>query len=170
LSPPLQEGFFFINLLDLYGKINSNKGASNVTYQASAPRSVFIWLIFLILLTSFFGYKFQFGIAIVTLAASLLQFHLQIDTNRLEYKLSLYKVTVYRKKLAPDQIAKIKFVRIGWTTKDAIIKPKQGLSFRVSHFYNETIIHRLEQFASENNVEVIKTRDYHLLERYYTQK
>lgn len=141
-----------------------------MTYQASAPRSVFIWLIFLILLTSIFGYRFQVGIAIVTLAASLIQFHLQIDKNELEYKILLYKFTFYRKRLAPDKVAKIKFVRIGWTTKDAIIKPKQGLSFRVSHFYNETIIHRLEQFASENNVEVIKTRDYHLLERYYTQK
>lgn len=150
--------------------MNMDKGASNLTYQADAPKSTFYWLIFLMLLSIFLGERVQVSLAIATFVATLLQFHLRIDKNQLEYKISLYKFTFYRKKLAPEQIDKIKFVRIGWTTKDAVIKPKQGLNFRVSHFYNEPIIYNLEEFASENNIEVVKTRDFRILERYYTQK
>ena len=72
--------------------------------------------------------------------------------------------------LTSEKIKKIKFGRIGWTTKNAVVKVRRGFNFGVAHFFSEQLIEELEEFALANNIEIQKTKDYLLLEKYYTHK
>lgn len=98
------------------------------------------------------------------------QVQLTITSDQLEYKIKVFKLTIYRKLLTPENIKKIKFGRIGWATKNAVVKVRGGLNFSAAYFYSEQLILELEEFALANNIEVQKTRDYLLLEKYYSHK
>jgi len=107
----------------------------------------------------------------ITFAALVIILHqvqLTITLDQLEYKIKLFKFTIYRKLLTPDKIKKIKFGRIGWTTKNAVVKVRGGFNFGVAYFYSEQLIRELEEFALANHIEIQKTRDYQLLEKYYS--
>lgn len=107
----------------------------------------------------------------ITFAALVIILHqtqLTITSNQLEYKIKLFKFTIYHKVLKPENITQVKFGRIGWATKNAVVKVRRGFNFGVAHFYSEQLIDELEEFALANNIEVKKTRDYQLLEKYFS--
>jgi hypothetical protein len=108
------------------------------------------------------------SITLAVLVITLYQVQLTITSDYLEYKIKIFKFTIYRKLLTPDKIKKIKFGRIGWSTKNAVVKVRRGFNFSVAQFYSTQLIAELEEFALENNIEVQKTKDYLLLEKYYS--
>jgi hypothetical protein len=139
-----------------------------MSYHATVSRSTLYMLLFALFISVTFVMKIRFPISLAVIIATLLRFHISFDSNRIEYKITILKYTIFRKILTSENIKKIKFGRIGWTTKNAVIKMKQGINIGVAHFYSEQLIRELEEFALTNDIEVKKTRDYLLLEKYYT--
>ena len=84
--------------------------------------------------------------------------------------MTIFKVTIYRIFLYQENIKKIKFGRIGWSTKNTVIKVKGSFNISIAHFNKEELVLELEQFANTHGIEVQKTKDYRLLEKYYSQK
>lgn len=105
----------------------------------------------------------------MTITAILLRFHLTINVNSLEFKITLFNFSVFRKVLPASEIKIIKFGRQGWASKNAAIKAKKGFGFQASYFKNERIIEDLEGFAAENKIDIKKTKDFLILEKYYTE-
>ena len=106
---------------------------------------------------------------IVLLCTTCLFFNtysLIIDDDYLTYTVSLLNISIYQKKIVPSNIKKIIFRRVGWKTKLAVIKLEKGLSIRVSLFTPMTIYKDLLDFCNKNNVEVEKTKDYLILEKW----
>ena len=140
-----------------------------MTYSGKGSKN--IWHV--IILISVFNmpnlnYMTRVSILLAALVISLHQVQLTITSDQLEYKLKLFKFTIYRRVLTPEKIKKIKFGRIGWSTKNAVVKVRRGFNFGVAHFYSEQLIRELEEFAMVNHIEIQKTRDYLLLEKYYS--
>ena len=105
-------------------------------------------------------------ILVIGIIATLcLHYKFQIDKKSLRYQIFLLSIPIYEKEVAPEQINEIKFIRVGWAKKGAIVRLEKGLNIRVILFSLDTVCDDLEHFANENNVSVNKTRDYKILER-----
>lgn len=140
-----------------------------MTYTGSLPKDI-LWSIIImsVFILPNFSWMVRVSIALAVLVITLHQIQLTITSNHLEYKIKLFKYPIYRKLLTPDNIKKIKFGRIGWSTKNAVVKVRRGFNFGVAQFYSEKLIGELEEFALTHNIEIQKTRDYLLLEKYYS--
>ena len=99
------------------------------------------------------------------LAVSSLHYKFQINEKSLSYQIFLLSIPLYKKEIVPKQITEIKFIRVGWMKKGAIVRTKKGFNIRVIYFNPDSICVDLEHFANENSVTVNKTRDYKILER-----
>lgn len=139
-----------------------------MTYYAGVPKSTLYILILAILISSFISERINIIISLMTFIAILLRFHLTINENFLEYKITLFNFAVLRKVLTASEIKIIKFGRQGWASKNAAIKAKKGFGFQASYFKNERIIEDLEEFAVQNKIDIKKTKDFLILEKYYT--
>ncbi|MCM3666822.1 hypothetical protein M3204_20690 [Mesobacillus subterraneus] len=140
-----------------------------MTYSGKMSKNILYAILFIsAFILPNLNWFIKLPITFVALMIILHQLQLTITSDQLEYKIKLFKFTIYYKILTPDKIKKIKFGRIGWTTKNAVVKVKRGLNFGVAYFYSEQLIRELEEFALANHIEIQKTRDYHLLERYYS--
>lgn len=137
-------------------------------YSADTPKHILIPILLMLSLLSNFNKVVQILIILAFGIVMLLQFHLTVQTSHLEYKMTIYKFTIYRIILNSEKIKKIKFGRIGWTTKNAVLKVKGSFNFGVAYFNNEKLVQELEQFAYSNSIEIQKTKDYILLEKYYS--
>jgi len=120
------------------------------------------------LFSSNFNRFFQILIPIALVSIIYLRFHLSFTSRQIEYKITILNITIYRKIHTSENIKKIKFGRIGWSTKNAVVKVRRGFNFGVAQFYSEKLIGELEEFALTHNIEIQKTRDYLLLEKYYS--
>ena len=83
----------------------------------------------------------------------------------LNYQIFLLSIPLYKKEIVPEQITEIKFIRVDWAKKGAIVRLKKGFNIRVIHFNPDSVCKDFKHFASESNVLVNKTRDYMILER-----
>ena len=95
-----------------------------------------------------------------------IKYSLKIEEDHLTYTISLLNRTIYQKNSFPSNIKRITFKRIGWKTKLAVIKLEKGLPIRVSLFTPTTIFDDLMNYCNENNIEVVKTKDYLILEKW----
>ena len=94
-----------------------------------------------------------------------LHYKFQIYERSLNYQIFLLSIPLYKKEIVPEQITEIKFIRVDWAKKGAIVRLKKGFNIRVIHFNPDSVCKDLEHFANESNVLVNKTRDYMILER-----
>lgn len=140
-----------------------------MTYYAGVPKSTLYILILAILISSLVGERINIIVSLMTITAILLRFHITINEDFLEYKITLFNFAVFRKVFPASEIKRIKFERQGWASKNAAIKAKKGFGFQASYFKNERIIEDLEEFAVENKVDIKKTKDFLILEKYYTE-
>lgn len=139
-----------------------------MTYSGRPPIYIISSLLVVMPFVSNFNRFFQLLIPIALVIIIYLRFHLSFATHQIEYKITISNITIYRKILTSKNIKKIKFGRIGWTTKNAVVKVRGGFNFNVAYFNSEQLIHELEEFALTNHIEVKKTKDYQLLEKYYS--
>ena len=139
-----------------------------MTYSGRPPIYIISSLLVVMPFSSSFNRFFQLLIPIALVIIIYLRFHLSFTTHQIEYKITISNITIYRKILNSENIKKIKFGRIGWSTKNAVVKVKGGFNFSVAYFNSEQLIRELEEFALTNNIKIQKTRDYQLLEKYYT--
>ena len=59
----------------------------------------------------------------------------------------------------------MKFVRVGWLSKGAIIQLEKGFNIRVTHYTPKTVIAELLDFADKEEIPILKTRDFVILEK-----
>ncbi|WP_312469370.1 hypothetical protein [Neobacillus sp.] len=108
---------------------------------------------------------FQILLALFILLLIFIQFKFVIDDGYLTYQMLFFAMPIYKKVLFPNQIIQMKFKRIGWTTKGAIIQVKRGLNIRVVNFAPNNVFIDLIDFANENGISISKTKDYLILEK-----
>ena len=108
---------------------------------------------------------FDVVIIIGIIVVHCLHYKFQINEDSVSYQIFLLSIPFYKKEIVPEQITEIKFIRVGWTKKGAIVRIKKGFNIRVILFTPDSVCEGLEHFANENNVSVNKTRDYKILER-----
>jgi hypothetical protein len=145
------------------------KGGSDLTYSGKMTKNILFAILFIsVFVLPNFNWFIKIPFTFFALVIILHQVQLTITSDRLDYKIKLFKLTIYRKILTPDNIKKIKFCRIGWSTKNAVVKVRGGFNFGVAYFYSEQLIGELEEFALANHIEIQKTKDYQLLEKYYS--
>jgi hypothetical protein len=140
-----------------------------LTYSGRLPIYIMYSLLVVMPFSSNFNKFFQFLLPITLVLISLLRFHLILSSHQIEYKITISNMTIYRKILTTENIKKIKFGRIGWKTKNAVVKVRRSFNIGVAYFYSEQLIAELEEFALANHIEIQKTRDFLLLEKYYTK-
>ncbi|WHX41644.1 hypothetical protein QNH36_05675 [Mesobacillus sp. AQ2] len=139
-----------------------------MTYSGRPPIYIMYSLLVVMPFSSNFNKFFQFLIPITLVMISLLRFHLTLSSHQIEYKITIANIMIYKKILTSEKIKKVKFGRIGWTTKNAVVKVRRGFNIGVAYFYSGQLIAELEDFALANHIEIQKTRDFLLLEKYYT--
>ena len=110
-------------------------------------------------------YYFLIPFSVFILATFFMNFKFKIVEGSLAFQILIFTFTVYKKEVNYKQIDSIKFKRIGWGKKCAIVKNNKGFNFRISNFYPAEIYNDLIEFADEQNIPISKTKDYLNLER-----
>jgi hypothetical protein len=99
------------------------------------------------------------------LVVIFLNFNLRIEKDTLTYEIFLFSIRIYKKEVDYKQIDQIKFKRVGWATKSAVVKNKQGFHFRITNFKPEEVYDDLIDYAEGFDIPLTKTKDYQILER-----
>lgn len=110
-------------------------------------------------------YYFLIPFSVFILAAIFTNFKFRIEEGSLIFKILIFTFTVYKKEINHKQIDRMKFKRISWTKKCAIVKNNKGFNFRITNFYSVEIYNDLVDFAKEYNIPISKTKDYLILEK-----
>ncbi|WLR54136.1 hypothetical protein LC048_16945 [Mesobacillus subterraneus] len=139
-----------------------------MTYSVEKPKTILIIMILMLPTLAFTNKIIYFSAVFILLIISLLRSYLTIHPEHLEYRMTIFKFTIYRIVLNQNNIKKIQFGRIGWSTKNAVIKVKGSLSISMPQSNKEEFVLELEQFAINHGIKVQKTKDYKLLEKYYS--
>jgi hypothetical protein len=108
---------------------------------------------------------FQIGVIVFILLSFFIEFRLKIDNGYLVYQLFFLTIPIFKKVVSPNEIIRMKFIRVGWMSKGAIIQVKKGFNIRVIHFYPDNLLVDLIDFANKNNIYITKTKDYRILEK-----
>lgn len=95
-----------------------------------------------------------------------IQYSLKIEEDHLTYTVTLLNLSIYQKNSIPSNIKRIIYKRVGWKTKLAVIQLEKGLPIRVALFTPNTIHEDLLDFCIKNHVEIKKTKDYLILEKW----
>ncbi|MFT4417332.1 hypothetical protein ACLM5H_26290 [Fredinandcohnia humi] len=142
-----------------------------MVYKAKTQRGI---LVFLLLITAPSISRndfsngllyFQIGLVVFILLSLFIQFRVKIGDGYLVYQILFIALPIYKKEVSHNQIALIKFKRVGWMTKGAIIQVKKGFNIRVVHFSPDNIFVDLIYFANENSIPISKTKDFRILEK-----
>lgn len=107
----------------------------------------------------------QILLAIFLLLSMFIRFKFVIDDGYLKFQTILFSIPIYTKVLFPNQINQIKFKRVGWTTKCAIIQVSKGFNVRIVNFNPSNVFVDLIDFAHEKGISISKTKDYLILEK-----
>jgi hypothetical protein len=107
----------------------------------------------------------QIGVIVFILLSFFIEFRFKIDDGYLVYQLFFLAIPIFKKVVSPNQIIRMKFIRVGWVSKGAIIQVKKGFNIRVIHFSPDNILVELIDFANKNNIPISKTTDYRILEK-----
>ncbi|SDJ12147.1 hypothetical protein [Salimicrobium halophilum] len=139
-------------------------------FTAKPARSILVF--FLLLSVTGVSRSNYLNVTIVFLCAAafllvslLLSFRMKIEDSRLSYVVFIANLKVYQRTVSPEDIKKIKFKRAGWMKKKVVVKMTKGFNWRVLHFEPETIYRELELYANSEEIPVIKTNNYCVLEK-----
>jgi hypothetical protein len=147
------------------------KEVGELVYRAKTQRGI-LGLFLIITVTSISIKDFsnawiylQIGVIVFILLSFFIEFSFKIDEGFLIYQLLFMAVPIFKKVVSPNQIIRMKFIRVGWMSKGAIIQVKKGINIRVIHFSPDNILINLIDFANKNNIPIFKTKDYQILEK-----
>ena len=107
----------------------------------------------------------QILLALFLLLSIFIRFIFVIDDGYLTFQTLFFSIPIFKKVLFPNQINQIKFKRIGWATKCAIIQVKKGFNVRIVNFTPSNVFVDLIDFANEKGISISKTKDYLILEK-----
>ncbi len=112
------------------------------------------WLIYL-----------QMVLVICIIGSLFIKYIFEIKEGYLTYQIIFFGWPLYKKVIDPNQINGIKFKRVGWASKCAVIQVRKGINIRIFHFAPENVYIDLLDFAYKNDISIAKSKDYLLLER-----
>lgn len=110
----------------------------------------------------------RFLYVLIILVASILlliSFKFSIHKGHLVYEIVIINKSIVSKRIYPEDINYMKFIRVGWAKKAAIIKVKKGFNIRLAILEPPTAYDHLIEFAETHEVAIVKTKDYLILER-----
>ncbi len=139
------------------------------TYKSKPSLYLLLWFVpvFTYVLQTY-GWVYFFFVFIMSYFISSINFQFRIHEQHLMTEVFIWKWLIYKKTIKPEKISKIIFKRSGWTRKSAVIHICRGKNIRLVDYEPKTYCTKLEQFAHEHKIEVKKTKDFLLLERYYS--
>lgn len=95
----------------------------------------------------------------------LISFKFSIHNDHLVYEILLFNKPILNKRINPEEIKYLKFIRVGWAKKAAIIKMNKGINIRLALLEPPKAYDHLIEFAETHEVAIVKTKDYLILER-----
>ena len=140
-------------------------------YTARTQRKILgYYLLLMILVVSINDYSnwllyFQIIFALVILGLLFITFIFEINEDYLEYRILFFNLPLYKTSIYPNQTIQIKFKRVNWYTKGAIIQVKKGFNIRIVNFSPSDVFKDLIDFANKNGISYSKTKDYLILEK-----
>ncbi|WP_082233055.1 hypothetical protein [Halobacillus massiliensis] len=128
--------------------------------------TTFIFIVLANILSDEFGWLMTILLLLPLLVLlSAIQSTFLINRDYLVHQTFLFKWPILRRTVYPEQVQSIKFVRIGWAQKAAVIKMKNSRNIRLGVLARTEGYDHLVRFGEGNNINVIKTKDYLTLER-----
>ena len=106
-----------------------------------------------------------FIFSIVILGLFFIKYKFEINEDYLTYQILFFRLPFYKKSIPPNEIIQIRFTRVGWSTKGAIIRVHKGFNIRIVNFVPDNVFKDLLDFASRNGIPHCKTKDYCILEK-----
>ncbi|WP_025027498.1 hypothetical protein [Caldalkalibacillus mannanilyticus] len=141
-----------------------------MTYHAKTQRTLLLFLLIisiasLVFINSYMPQLVGVIFCLFLLLAIFIQYELKIENDYIIYKVLLFSLPLYQRKIYSAQIIKIEFKKIGWATQGVILHVKKSINIRVVCFTPETIFQDLLRFSHEHNLTVFKTKEYELVEK-----
>ena len=145
-------------------------GGRPIVYYAKTQRGVLSFLLVIVVASIIRKSSdellyFQILLTAFIFLTIFIQFKLKIGDSDLIYQIFFFTVPIYKKVLFPNQIIHIKFKRLGWTKKGAIIQVKKGVNIRIVNFVPKKVLADLIGFANKNDITITKTKDYLILDK-----
>ncbi len=82
------------------------------------------------------------------------------------YEVSVFTFRLFRKCFQPLQIKQVKFIRVGWMKKGAVIILHKGMNIKVNFIESEeNAYNQLLEFAVKHQIDFYKTKDFVILEK-----
>ena len=140
-------------------------------YSAKTQRGILGWILLLmiatILINDFSNWLFYFQLvfSLVILGLLFIKFTFVINEDYLTYQVLFFNLPLYKKRIYHNQTIQIKFKRVSWYSKGAIIQVKKGFNIRIVNFAPNDVFKNLLDFAIKNGISYSKTRDYLILEK-----
>lgn len=119
------------------------------------------------MLTDYYGSSLSLFLLFLLLAIALasIKYKFKIHDDHFVYQILLFNKPIIKKGVFPDQINQIKFIRVGWSKKAAIIKVNKGINIRLAVLEPPKAYEHLIEFAEKQDITILKTKDYLILER-----
>ena len=146
-------------------------GGESLVYRAKTQRALLGWLLIVMIWTVLINdlsnwLRFiQVIFTLIIFSSLFINFTFEIKEGYLIYQVLFFNVPLYKKSLYPNQIRQIKFKRVSWYSKGAIIQVKKGVTIRVVNFAPNDVFEELINFADKNSIPYTKTKDYIILEK-----
>lgn len=116
---------------------------------------------------SFLLVMMKYGLyLLIVILLGLLRFSFQIDPHSLIYRISFWKWTILKMEIQPEEISRVKFFRVSWSEKAAVVKRKRGMNIRLVVLKSPEAYGELLKFCEDHEVEVVKTKDYLIIEKW----
>lgn len=149
-----------------------------MTYRAKTipdmPSTVFLFL--LIYFTVFlkpFSWPLLIviiGFGFVFIIIALLRYDVTIEDTKIRVVSSLFSFQLIDRTYYARNMEKLKFKRVGFQSPAAFIHLNYGITVRLPHYSPHEAYEALEQFATTNNIQVYKTKDYKVVEKMIKHK
>lgn len=94
-----------------------------------------------------------------------IQFKREIMKVEIRIDLIFIRPCIYRKTIHSKQIKLIKLKRKGWMRKAATIHIRRGINLQIDQSIPDDVLPQLIIYANTNEVPLVKTKDYLILER-----
>lgn len=142
-----------------------------LVYKASTQREA-LGFIFIITFLSFtWGNEltgliyYQISLIIFLFVVLFIKYEFKIEDSTLTYQISFFKLPIYKKVISHNHIKRIKYKRVGWATKCAIIQVEKGFNIRIANFTPNNVFLNLTKFSEKQGIPISKTKDYLILEK-----
>ena len=102
---------------------------------------------------------------VLFLFSMCIAYTLQIKEDGISYRVMFFAFPLYKREVSRKEITGMKFARYGFSQKGAVIRTKSCLGLRIINFTPDDVYQELMDYADENEIEVVRTRDFEMLAR-----